>query len=43
MVERENQPITSAHQISKGDMVLLRLADGTGIAKIKEVTYDRNI
>lgn len=43
MVERENQPITSAHQISKGDQVLLRLADGTGIAKIKEVTYDRNI
>ncbi len=43
MVERENRPVTSAHQISKGDQVLLRLADGTGVAKIKEVSYDRNI
>lgn len=43
MVERENHPVTSAHQINKGDQVLLRLADGTGVAKIKEVTYDRNI
>jgi exodeoxyribonuclease VII large subunit len=43
VIERENRPITSAHQITKGDQVLLRLADGTGIAKIKEVTYDRNI
>lgn len=43
MMERENRPVTSAHQISKGDQVLLRLADGTGVAKIKEVSYDRNI